>query len=34
MDGSRGRAGALLGMVGMALPVAGPVMLWRGRSGG
>ncbi|MFC8246217.1 hypothetical protein [Streptomyces chartreusis] len=34
MDGSRGRAGALLGTVGMVLPVAGPVMLWRGRSGG
>ncbi|MGC0336717.1 hypothetical protein [Streptomyces sp. SLBN-8D4] len=33
MDGSHRRAGALLGTVGAALVVAGPVMLWRGRSG-
>ncbi|WP_217145809.1 hypothetical protein [Streptomyces sp. AC627_RSS907] len=33
MDGSHRRAGTLLGTVGMALVVAGPVMLWRGRSG-
>ncbi|RZU23732.1 hypothetical protein [Streptomyces sp. BK239] len=33
MDGSHRRAGTLLGTVGMALIVAGPVMLWRGRSG-
>ena len=32
MDGSHRRAGTLLGTVGMALIVAGPVMLWRGRS--
>ncbi|MDX2530976.1 hypothetical protein [Streptomyces europaeiscabiei] len=33
MDGSRRRAGTLLGTVGAALMVAGPVMLLRGRSG-
>ncbi|MEU2180609.1 hypothetical protein [Streptomyces thermolilacinus] len=33
MDGSHRRAGTLLGTVGAALLVAGPVMLWRGRSG-
>ncbi|MDX2758848.1 hypothetical protein P1S61_38415 [Streptomyces sp. ME08-AFT2] len=33
MDGSRRRAGTLLGTVGIALAVAGPVMVWRGRSG-
>ncbi|MFD6229676.1 hypothetical protein ACFWFZ_22805 [Streptomyces sp. NPDC060232] len=33
MDGSHRRAGTLLGTVGVALLVAGPVMLWRGRSG-
>ncbi|MCT7352016.1 hypothetical protein N4P33_07485 [Streptomyces sp. 15-116A] len=31
MDGSHRRAGTLLGTVGTALVVAGPVMLWRGR---
>ncbi|CAM5568532.1 hypothetical protein SAURM35S_02946 [Streptomyces aurantiogriseus] len=33
MDGSHRRAGTLLGTVGIALAVAGPVMVWRGRSG-
>ncbi|MFJ9720705.1 hypothetical protein ACIRPQ_33000 [Streptomyces sp. NPDC101213] len=33
MDGSPRRAGILLGTVGAALAVAGPVMLWRGRGG-
>ncbi|MGW3954341.1 hypothetical protein ACWEKM_26200 [Streptomyces sp. NPDC004752] len=33
MDGSHRRAGTLLGTVGMALGVAGPVMVLRGRSG-
>jgi hypothetical protein len=33
MDGSRRRAGALLGTVGTALAVVGPVMVLRGRSG-
>ncbi|MEU9670547.1 hypothetical protein AB0E25_34255 [Streptomyces bobili] len=33
MDGSQRRAGILLGTVGTALAVAGPVMLWRGRGG-
>ncbi|KAB1142345.1 hypothetical protein F7R91_29285 [Streptomyces luteolifulvus] len=33
MDGSHRRAGTLLGTVGTALVVAGPVMLLRGRSG-
>lgn len=33
MDGSHRRAGTLLRTVGAALVVAGPVMLWRGRSG-
>ncbi|MFF9773940.1 hypothetical protein ACF1HJ_09740 [Streptomyces sp. NPDC013978] len=33
MDGSHRRAGTLLGTVGMALIVAGPVMLWRARGG-
>ncbi|WP_248511847.1 hypothetical protein [Streptomyces sp. D2-8] len=33
MDGSHRRARALLGTVGMALAVAGPVMVWRGRGG-
>jgi hypothetical protein len=33
MDGAHRRAGALLGTVGTALLVVGPVMLWRGRSG-
>ncbi|MDQ0958175.1 hypothetical protein QFZ66_002053 [Streptomyces sp. B4I13] len=33
MDGSRRRAGTLLGTVGIALAVAGPVMVWRGRNG-
>ncbi|WP_326574898.1 hypothetical protein OG250_06485 [Streptomyces sp. NBC_00487] len=33
MDGSHRRAGTLLGTVGTALAAAGPVMLWRGRSG-
>lgn len=33
MDGSHRRAGTLLAAVGVALTVAGPVMLWRGRSG-
>ncbi|MFF2516531.1 hypothetical protein [Streptomyces sp. NPDC058086] len=33
MDGSRRRAGTLLGTVGIALAAAGPVMLLRGRSG-
>ncbi|MDX3451714.1 hypothetical protein PV396_07070 [Streptomyces sp. ME02-8801-2C] len=33
MDGSHRRAGTLLGTVGAALVVTGPVMLWRGRSG-
>ncbi|GGW50275.1 MULTISPECIES: hypothetical protein [Streptomyces] len=33
MDGSHRRAGILLGTVGTALAVAGPVMLWRGRGG-
>ncbi|MFJ8112067.1 hypothetical protein [Streptomyces sp. NPDC096132] len=33
MDASHRRAGTLLGTVGIALGVAGPVMLWRGRSG-
>ncbi|MFI1418153.1 hypothetical protein ACH4VX_09185 [Streptomyces sp. NPDC020731] len=33
MGGSHRRAGTLLGTVGTALVVAGPVMLWRGRSG-
>ncbi|MEV5575075.1 hypothetical protein AB0L06_33980 [Spirillospora sp. NPDC052269] len=33
MDGSRLRAGALLGTVGLGLAVAGPVMVLRGRGG-
>ncbi|WP_432058324.1 hypothetical protein [Streptomyces sp. bgisy022] len=33
MDGSHARAGALLATVGIALCVAGPVMVLRGRSG-
>ncbi|PWI12913.1 hypothetical protein DI272_01175 [Streptomyces sp. Act143] len=33
MDGSHRRAGALLGTVGAALAIAGPVMVLRGRSG-
>ncbi|MEU0088932.1 hypothetical protein [Streptomyces sp. NPDC006274] len=33
MDGSRRRAGTLLGTVGATLAVAGPVMVLRGRSG-
>ncbi|MGP4050628.1 hypothetical protein [Streptomyces sp. 2A115] len=33
MDGSHRRAGLLLGTVGTALAVAGPVMVWRGRGG-
>ncbi|MFE9880275.1 hypothetical protein [Streptomyces sp. NPDC005784] len=33
MDGTHRRAGTLLGTVGVALAVAGPVMLVRGRSG-